>query len=188
MLFTLVVTVLNAAGWIGYYIFSGGINESTETPEVRAYTILGFIVCSVIAGLVSFHCTHVFDSCLLNAGHNILTTAMATAPLMLVIAPKAAFIDPNSIGLKQIIISIVLYFVAYFFYFSTCILPTYAMGGGPGWRGLGWLFGRFVCNATLLGIASNYPTTSIGQSCLGYGLVLSVPMSIILAIRNRITD
>ena len=188
MIFTLIVSVLNAAGWIGYYVFSGGINEPTETSAVRICTILGFIICSAVAGLVSFHCTHVFNSFLLNAGHNSLTTAMASAPLILMTTNKSMLKDPDCLSWGMILLIIVLYLIAYFFYFATCIWPTYSMGGGDGLRDLMFLGVKFVVIAGILCYVTSFPHYTVGQYAFAYGLITSIPMSIILAIRSKITD
>ena len=90
MIFTLIVSALNAIGWIIFYFYLGGMSEP---PDVRLATILWFVICSAIGGLVSFHCTHVFDSVLLNAGHNFLTTSMAAAPLILMTYPSSLLGD-----------------------------------------------------------------------------------------------
>ncbi len=187
-MFNFVIGGLNAAGWVSFYIFSGGINEPTETTALRIFTILGFVICSIVASLVSFHCTQVFDSFLLNAGHNILTTAMASAPLILAIMPEQRISGQDPAGFKQVLISIILYLIAYFFYFATCIWPTYSMGGGEGLRNLMFLFGKFVIISIIIYVASSYPTIDVGQAAFAYGLITSAPMSIILAIRSKITD
>ena len=184
MIFTLIVSVLNAAGWIGFYFYLGGMSES---PDVQLATILWFVICSAIGGLVSFHCTHVFDSVFLNTGHNLLTTSMASAPLVLMTYPPYLLGD-YSIDFGDIVSCIIRYLLAYFCYFSCCIWPTYGLDEGKGWADLGWLFARFIIVSIAITFAAKVPSIWIGQYAWAAGAIISAPMSLVLAIKSKIID
>lgn len=184
MFFTFVITILNAAGWLCYYFFSGGFFESTETASVRFITIFSFILCSVIAGIASFLCTHVFNSLLLNAGNNILTTAFISAPFIFLVYPNSMYQK----SVKEVILVFVFYLLAFFSYFALCVWPTLEMGYGDRPIKLAFIFCRFIMISAIIIFLTKYPTLNVGQFIFTCGLVISAPMSIVLAIRSKIID
>ena len=184
---TLIVSVMNAVGWTLFYWLSGGIFEDTETTELRVYTILMFIIVSAVGGISSLVCTKVFNSVILKTGANMISTAIAAAPFVLLITPKW-MLQKTAPKWQMFLIAVIIYSIVYLFFFSICIWPTYGMGGGTGLRDIGFFFGKVFLMFVVILAATLYPDSSTGQTMVSCGFVFSAPMSLILSIYHKVVD
>lgn len=188
-MFTLIVSILNAASWSVAYLYFGVLvhnpeyHPSTYTPEYIFAAFAMIVLCSAISGLVSLHCTHVFDSFLLNTLHNIITTTMVSAPLVLLLFRKTME-DPGVLGWGEFIWCVIAYAVAYFAYF--CFFIAEECGFDVPLQPPLWA--RLLIVVLVTYYASSIPTVGDGTFAFGCGFLISIPMSIVLSIRSKITD
>lgn len=79
---TTFVSVLNAIGWIVYYIASGGFLESSETAQVRMFTIITIILASVAAAVIGYVFRGAFEGLFSNIINHIFCTALCMTPFV----------------------------------------------------------------------------------------------------------
>ena len=188
-MFTAFVSLGNAVGWTLFYWLSGGIFEDTETTEIRVFTILAFFICSAVAGISSLICTKVFNSVILRTGSNILSTALAAAPFVLLITPKSMLVMHTTAPRWELFLTaVIIYAIAYLYFFGICIGPTFLNGYGDGLRDIQFFFGKMIALLIVLGAVTLYPDSSTGQEIFSYGFGISIPMSLVLSIYHKVVD
>ena len=174
MIFSTIVAVLNAAGWIAYYYFSGGYFEGTETAEVRFQTIAIMIIASAIAGIVSAISKNLFDNVIYNTLHVLVSTAIVTAPFYTML-----YFDLSFWGIVK---GLVLWSLAYFSYLV--FFPFYDLAGKDG---VPW-WGRCLLVAGIVLAVTLYPEGKMSDFVIGPGFMVGIPISLVTGIGYTFFD
>ncbi len=164
---TAFVAIVNAIGWIIYYIASGGYFETTETAQVRLFTIITIIIASVASAVIGYVLRGACDGLFSNILNNVFGTALCTTPFI--------FCFYGKLDWSERIWGFILFAIVFFIYIGLfCTQMDFS------------LLVRFIGFAFLLVIVAGFSDTHIAEYGLGSGIVIGGIPSLINGIYNYI--
>ena len=175
MIFSAIAAILNAVGWIGYYYFSGGWFEETETAEVRVQTIAAMIIVSVIAGVVSAVSKNLLKNVFCNFLHVWVSTAIISASFCALVYFDLSF--------GQIAICFIIWFFVFAIYYAA--FPGYIHNN---LNGVPWYI-RLIVVLLSMAFATLYPEgAGMNDILVGAGFLVGIPISIVTSIGYTFFD
>lgn len=174
MIFTLIVSVLNAAGWIGVYL---GIGGYTEDPNLIFTSIATMIIASVVGGVVGFFGRSLSSNLFSNILFMVLSTSILSFPFANLLYDVVLFNKIFSFFVCGFIFLLIMSIIGF--------LPNdYECEG----RIVSFL-GKFIAVTVLLFCgAAVFSGNILGLDLLGHCIVTSLPLSIVLGIKNTFCD
>lgn len=188
-MFNVVIGILNAAGWLAYYYFSGGYMD--DPIEMRPFTIASIIIVSIICSIISYCFKNADANILKLIWNNVMTSSFASSVVLIWLFPKSHLIDPTVLTFQSRLISLIPFAIAFFVYLTIYLGPI-IMDIDTSFRADSFKefillpIVKFLIVIATIALCYSYPSKTVGSAIWGIGLFVSAIPSIILSIKNKL--
>lgn len=170
MIFTLVVSILNAVGWISLYL---GIGGYTEEPKIIFMSIATMVIASAVGGVVAFLGKDISSNPFFNIFFIISSTSIVSCPFINLLF--------DSVSTFHKVFGFFSWGFMYCIFLSIIgLLPNDYKCRNI----LEAIAGRIMAILLILIFGITLGGNSLGIEVWGAGFAVSIPMGLVLGIKN----